>query len=240
MVRRYGSAAVLVGALLSSSILAAPITYEFQAAVTVELRGPENTDGLSLVTDPAARLFTEGTSVSGRFTYDSSVSGSDIGIGALFPALSGFSGEASGNAFSSGDGAVLVIDDGTDVDPDPLVQDLRDIFLLLAGDDGAAFSGFTLSNGSGDFALNLVTLFFIEGTTPYTPFAAGLPATLPPPAPEAVRVRLGFDDLANPGTVQLVFAEPVSLTAVPLPPAAVLLVSAMTLLRPRRRAPAIR
>lgn len=235
MKRLLAGGACLALLLLAGASGAAPITYQFTAMTTNESRGMEDgTGGFMSVDNPAERVFAAGTLISGQFTYDPSATGSPFGpegSGAtIFPAVSDFGGTADGNTFSGPTGAVLIADNGTQIDQDP-----RDLFQVVAGDASDDFAGFTVNTGTRDFALNLVNLFFIEGATPYAPFADGLPATLPPPTPEATRLRLGFDDLGAPGIVQLVFAEPVSLAVIPVPPAFALFGSGLALLGWLRR-----
>ena len=214
---------------------AAPITYQFTASVTFESRGLASGPFTS-VADSSDRIFADGTLITGQFTYDPSATGSAFGTsGTIFPAISALNGNAGGNLFSDPTGGVLIAPDATDLDPDPFGEDLRDLFQIIASDGSADFSGFTVNNGSSDFALSLFNLFFIEGGTPYAPYASGLPATRPPPTPEAARLRLTFDDLGATDTLQLVFAQPVSLTVVPLPPTFALLASGLALLGWLRR-----
>ena len=222
--------------LLAGASVAAPVTYEFTATATSENRGMEGEEAGFAPVDPADRLIDEGFELTGRFTYDPSVAGDPFSgsfVGTGFPAITSLKGNLGGNLFSAVAGGLLVVDAVVDLDPDPVGEDLRDLFQIISTTNGS-LSGVIV--GDGEFELTGFRLFYIEGSTPFYPlFADALPATLPPPDPAAGRIRLDFDELENPGFIRTVFWEPVSLRVVPVPPAFLLFGSGLSLLGWLRR-----
>ena len=206
----------------SNAAFAATITYEFSAAVSLETRN-------NMLATPDQRFFSDGTLISGLFDYDNGLmDGFPAPTGGTFyPALSNLTGMIAGNDFSDAQGAVGVINNGFDFDPGDPNNDLVDLMILVA-DTGAPgdtlLSGFTVENGGTTFALVNVRLFWIADGTDYYDDES-LPATLPPGLGIA-RMALDFADVDNPDNRHIVFAEPLTVTAVPLPAAAWLFLSA--------------
>lgn len=210
---------------LAPATQAATTTYTFSASVAFEVRGGQ-------LATPAQSLFTPGAAIAGSFDFDNGVPGipNPAGAGMVYGAVSNLLGSIEGNLFSDPEGGVLVLNNGLDLDPNS-TDDMPVDLLVVAAEDGltANLNGFSLMNGPDVFTLVNVRLFWFDTALDFLDDES-LPADLAP-ATEFARVALDFFDFSS-GMTHSVFAEPLVLTAapVPLPAALWLMLSALGLL----------
>jgi hypothetical protein len=215
-------------ALSANAAMAASVNYQFQAAVSLETRNDQ-----SATVDQ--RFFSAGDLVSGTFSYDASVvtgfPGPNAGTFYPPPAFSNLSGSIAGNNFSDPGGAVGVLNDSFDSNPVDPNNELVDFVIMLAATPGAPANlvGFEVVNGVTTFGLANVRFFWIEGATDLFDDET-LPAALPPGSGATARLALDFQDVNNPNNIHRVFADPLVVSAVPVPAAFWLFSSAMAML----------
>jgi hypothetical protein len=229
--RRSPVGLVLAGlslSVLAQGASASPVTYSF-------------TTGVVSLASTGAPTFAPGTSVSGTFTYDSSVtmSGTAPNGGTLYGgSFSGLVGSVDGNAFSDSSGDTLV---GNEIFTSGGATQ-GDLFAFRAdppqGEPGVRnLVGFTI----GGQELFNVRLFWADTLFNNPDFLVDQSLLPAPPAFQG-RLALDFVPIGNPsGALTIVFFDGL-FVPVPEPPILALLAASLPLLRRvglrRRRSPA--
>lgn len=219
---------ILCVALLSgNAAMAMAVKFAFQAPVTIETRN-------DLLATPEQQFFSEGSVISGSFSYDPSAAAGTVLPNSTFypfPAFADLSGTIEGNSFSDPGGAVGVFNDTFDTDPVDPNNALVDFLILVSAPQNSPpnLSGFQVINGATTFELFNVRLFWIENTTDFYNDES-LPGSLPPGDGATARISLDFRDVTNPDNIHRVFGEPLSVSVVPVPAALWLFPGAIAML----------
>ncbi|MFK8029562.1 MAG: hypothetical protein AB8G18_04940 [Gammaproteobacteria bacterium] len=223
-------AALLLSVCSIQAASATTTTYSYTANVSLEIRGNQLATG-------DQTFYAPGIQVSGSFDYDNTATAIPVPTGGTaYESVFNFNGTIGSDNFSDASGNTFVLNDGLDLDPNDPNNELTDLLSVSAeGGPVTNLNGFSIMNGGTLFTLVNVRLFWISPNGGFVDDEL-LPGELAPMT-ELARLALDFVDLTNGANTHTVFADPLVLTASPVPvPAAVwLFVSALGILGRSRK-----